>query len=115
MSEQERVHAQWHEAMAAGEGVIDLGRNVFCDNAGSPRCQAIDGDWTDRPESGGFMFGSYAYCPWCAEEAEPRIEGYGETWNIRARCPQGMPFADWIRDVIREGNTRNKIRVGKRP
>lgn len=92
MAEQHPIHRKYAEALASGEpAVIPLGRDVLCD--------ACDEDLTDDPRSGGFLFGSKGYGPCCAGRAEITIRGYGEEWNIRARCPEGVTFADWIRDL----------------
>ena len=73
---------------------LDPGRNVFCDDC--------DGDWTDRPESGGiYGFGSKAICPECTPKWIKDAERYGELHHIKARCPEEMSFADWVRNVIR--------------
>ena len=80
------------DALNAGQtGTFPLGRNVLCD--------VCDTDLTDDPRTGGFMFGSYAYGPCCAERQLITIRRYGEEWNIRARCPEGVSFADWIRSL----------------
>jgi hypothetical protein len=86
------VHRQYANALASGEpAIIPLGRNVLCD--------ACDTDLTDDPRSGGYLFGSYAYGPCCAERRLETIRGYGEEGHIRARCPEGVSFADWIRGL----------------
>jgi hypothetical protein len=76
------------EAFANG-GAVPVGDLVLCD---------IDStDLTADTRSGGYMFGSYAVGPCCAEGHEARVRGCGEQWNIRARCPEGVSFADWVR------------------
>ena len=67
----------------------NIGRTVLCD--------ICNEDWTDRRESGGFIFQSKAYCPECARKDLPRITAYGEQDLIRACCPAGLPFADFVR------------------
>ncbi len=74
------------------------------------RPDACNEDLTDDPRSGGFFFGSYAYGPCCAEKRLASIRGYGEEWNIGARCPEGVSFADWIRH-IRQVTGNNAIRI----
>lgn len=92
MTDPESIRKAQLDALQSGEdAVIPLGRTVVCD-----RC---DTDLTGDPRPGGFLFGSYGYGPCCAEEALASIRGYDEEWNIRARCPQGVSFADWIRDL----------------
>ncbi len=92
MTEMHPIHQQYADALSAGgPAEIPLGRTVLCDSC--------DEDLTDDPRSGGFMFGSYAIGPCCAERREASARGYGEEWNIRARCPEGASFAGWIRDL----------------
>lgn len=70
-------------------GAVPVGDTVLCD---------IDStDLTADPRSGGFMFDSYAVGPCCAESYEASARGYGEEDHIRARCPEGVSFADWVR------------------
>lgn len=80
----------------------DLGRVVKCD--------VCNEEWTDRTESGGFLFTSYAYCPDCAKSRYERILEYNEQHLIKAWCPPGQSFADWCRS-LRQGN--NNITVYK--
>lgn len=82
--------AVWAEAERTGQPV-PVGDTVVCD--------VCDDDYTSRPESGGFVFGSYAYCPSCATKQLPSIRGYGEEHLIRAHCPPGLSFADFVRDL----------------
>lgn len=77
---------------AADQGVasvIPVGRKVLCD--------FCDTDLTDGPRTGGFLFESKGVGPCCAQQREASIRGYGEEKFIRARCPAGTSFADWIR------------------
>jgi hypothetical protein len=69
---------------------IDPGSEVVCD--------VCNDDWTDRTESGGFIFGSNAHCPKCAQIYEPQIISYGEQHLIQARCPKDQSFADFVRE-----------------
>jgi hypothetical protein len=86
------IREAYANALSSGQdAVIPLGQNVLCD--------ACDADLTSDPRSGGYLFGSYAYGPCCAEERLAVIRGYGEEWNIRARCPEGISFADWVRGL----------------
>lgn len=75
----------------------DVGERVYCD--------CCDEEWTDRTESGGFLFVSKAYCPRCAKLAIDKIRSYNEEHFIRARCPQGMPFAKWVLSLRNGNNT----------
>uniref|UniRef100_A0A6M3LLW0 Uncharacterized protein n=1 Tax=viral metagenome TaxID=1070528 RepID=A0A6M3LLW0_9ZZZZ len=70
---------------------LDPGNNVYCDYC--------DEDWTSRPETGGILFQSKAICPNCVARARKSIAGYGEEQFIRGECPEGMPFADWVRSI----------------
>jgi hypothetical protein len=86
------IHKAYAEALdAGGPAVIPVGSTVLCD--------ACDTDLTNDPRSGGYLFGSYGYGPCCAAKRLAVIRGYGEEWNIRARCPEGVSFADWIRGM----------------
>ncbi|MEE9223076.1 MAG: hypothetical protein V3V40_06425 [Nitrosomonadaceae bacterium] len=72
---------------------IDPGNNVFCDDC--------SGDFTDSKESGGILFQSKAICPTCQPKWEKSAAEYGEENFIRGRCPEGMAFADWVRNQLR--------------
>lgn len=89
---QHRIHREYAEALErGGPARIEVGRDVLCD--------ACDTDLTDDPRSGGFMFGSYANGPCCADKRLESIKGYGEKDHITAWCPAGISFADWIRGL----------------
>jgi hypothetical protein len=89
--EQHRIHREYGEALdRGGDARIELGRDVLCDSC--------DTDLTDDPRTGGFMFGSYAYGPCCLHKLD-RIRSYGEEDHIRAWCPEGVSFADWVRGM----------------
>jgi len=79
----------WAEAEKTGKPIA-IGKIVVCD--------VCDGDFTDSKESGGFIFCSSAYCPKCAEEWLPRIKIIHEVGHIRAYCPEGKSFADFVRE-----------------
>lgn len=66
-----------------------VGRIVVCDQC--------DEDFTDKPDSGGFMFVLNAYCPQCAARSIDSIRKYNEEHFIRARCVEGQSFADFVR------------------
>lgn len=94
MSESDKavIRDAFAEALASGtEAVIPVGGNVWCD--------WCDADWTARTESGGLLFQSKATCPDCVPRIEASARGYGEERFIRARCPEGMSFADWVRGM----------------
>lgn len=88
------------------EKVIDCGERVECDVCGE---DFPKGD----PRSGGFLFGSYAYCPKCAAESIERIKGYKEERYIKSWCPKGMSFHDWVMQ-LRGGDNRMRIISGER-
>lgn len=71
--------------------VTDIGRKVECDFCGE--------NYTDSHETGGFLFLSKAVCPRCAPDIERSATANGETKYIRARCAEGMSFADWCRGL----------------
>ena len=80
----------WDKASRNPGEKVPIGRVVVCD--------VCNHDYTERPECGGFIFGSNnAYCPTCAEKHEPIIKSYGEEHYIRARCPDEQSFADFVR------------------
>jgi len=86
------VHRAYADALeAGGPAVIPLGDTVLCD--------ACDFDLTADTRSGGYLFGTSAYGPCCADRRMESIRGYGEEHYIRARCPEGVSFADWIRGL----------------
>jgi hypothetical protein len=70
---------------------IPVGRNVVCD--------ICDADYTDRRETGGFLFESKAVCPTCAPRFMDKVIEYKEEHFIRGRCTPGMAFADWVREL----------------
>lgn len=88
------LHQAYSDALdAGGPAVIPIGETVLCDSC--------DTDLTDDPRSGGFLFGSYAYGPCCADRHLASIKGYGEERFIRGWCPEGVSFADWVRRDLR--------------
>jgi hypothetical protein len=90
MTDLHPIHKAYADALdEGGPASIPLGQTVLCD--------ACNTDLTSDPRSGGFLFGSYGYGPCCADERLASIRGYSEEHFIRARCPAGVSFADWIR------------------
>jgi hypothetical protein len=84
------IHQAYADALdAGGPAVIPVGETVLCD--------IDDTDLTSDPRSGGYLFGSYGVGPCCAERYLAGVRRYGEEHYIKARCPEGMSFADWIR------------------
>ncbi len=80
---------KWNEASANPGKLVEVGELVVCD--------ICDKNLTESDEQGGMIFGSKAYCPSCTVGALPRIRGYNEEHFIRARCPDGIAFADFVR------------------
>lgn len=80
---------------------IDLGNSVYCDACGE--------DYTESKQSGGFLFGSKAYCPKCATESLPKIKYYNEEAYIKAYCPEDLSFAEFVLK-LRDGN--NLVQTG---
>ena len=87
------------------ESVIDIGDSVICDACGD--------DYTNSDDSGGFLFGSSAYCPKCAVSRLPNIKSYGEEHFIKARCPKSMSFKDWVLQ-LRGGDNTIKVYTEKK-
>lgn len=71
--------------------ILEPGNLVFCDGCGE--------DFTDSPAKGGILFQSKALCPACAPKWERDAKRFGEDQFIRARCPEGLSFADWVRTL----------------
>lgn len=72
---------------------VEPGDTVLCDYCNE--------DYTKSSTSGGLLFQSKAACPSCAPRIQREAEGHGETNFIRARCPEGKSFADWVREDLR--------------
>ena len=75
----------------------DIGDYVECDFCGR--------DYTGSKDPGGLLFGSKAVCPVCVPRTEANAKRDGETHFIRARCPDGMPFAEWCLQLRGGDNT----------
>lgn len=86
------------DALEKGEGIVEVGDQVNCD---------ICNDYFPPSDtrSGGFLFDTYSYCPKCAASSLERIKGYKEDKYIRAWCPEGMSFHDFVM-ALRGGNNR---------
>lgn len=72
---------------------IDVGDKVYCDDC--------SGDFTNSHSRGGLLFQSKAICPACAPKWDANAKKYGEESFIRARCPEGKAFAQWVREDLR--------------
>ena len=99
-----KLDALWDIAALSPGTPVDIGRIVVCDVCGR--------DYTDSPQVGGFIFGSDGYCPVCSPRMMHFIGVRGEQEYIRARCPAGTSFADFIR-AYRGGNTLLTIRKAR--
>lgn len=73
------------------EIIIHAGLSVACDFCSE--------DYTNSDTKGGLLYRSYALGPCCAKkvEKEPR--------QIKARCPEGMTFRDWVLSLRAGDNT----------
>ena len=80
--------------------VIEIGNTVICD--------LCNKDYSESLDVGGFLFGSNAYCPVCAEENLPIIKKYKEENFIKAFCPKNQSFRDFVLDLR---NGRNTIEI----
>lgn len=96
MYKNQDLERAWGEAFANPGKAVDIGRIVVCD--------VCNEDFTDRPDSGGMLCASYAYCPACTSRHEPKIHADGEAHLIRARCPRGTSFADFVRALRGNNN-----------
>ncbi len=91
------LQAKWDEAQSNPGKTVDIGSLVVCD--------ICDTDYTERDDPGGFIFGSKAYCPSCGKKSLPDIKHYHEEGYIKAVCPDGTPFADFVRNYRGDNNT----------
>lgn len=94
----------WGLAEQTGES-IDIGNTVACD--------LCSDDYTESTEQGGIIFQSSAYCPKCTPQLLRDVEKYDEQRFIRARCPEGVSFADFVRGY-RGPNAAIQITKGAR-
>jgi hypothetical protein len=77
--------------------VLDIGNNVICDQCGE--------DYTTRDDKGGILFGSKALCPECTSRMMKDIEEFNEHSYIKARCPDGVTFREWVLSLRGGNNT----------
>lgn len=81
---------------------LDMGRTVLCD--------ICNEDFTDSPIRGGMLFSTYAVGPCCTPRIYQSALDNGELQQVRARCPDGMTFGDWCRE-LRGGDNSIVIEV----
>lgn len=74
-------------------------------------CDWCDKDFTESNECGGILFGSYATCPDCVPRIESSAKRECEEHLIRGRCPEGKPFAQWVREDLRHPDDDGQMRV----
>lgn len=72
---------------------IDPGETVLCDSCNQ--------EFTHSKDTGGMLFRSYAIGPCCEQDWKDGAEEHDESHFIKAACPEGMAFADWVRDQLR--------------
>lgn len=72
---------------------LEPGHNVVCDDCNK--------DYTDSDELGGLQFQSKAIGPCCVQSWLDGAKKHSEEHFIRARCPDGKSFADWVREDLR--------------
>ena len=71
----------------------NLGNMVICDYCNE--------DYTYSDEEGGILFGSKAVCPRCAPNTLRNAEKFGELDLVKARCPKGMSFKNFVIKILR--------------
>ena len=81
--------AKWAEARANPGVPVPVGIDVVCDFCNE--------DHTLKDQSGGIIFESKAVCPSCVKRLMPDVEKYWEAHLIRAKCPEGVSFANFVR------------------
>ena len=79
----EDMERKWDEAFANPGEAIPVGDIVLCDD-----CSV---DYTNRPDSGGFIFQSKAICPVCAPRWRRLIALYGEQHFINPSARRASP------------------------
>lgn len=73
---------------------------------GTVLCDSCGDDYTTSNECGGITMGSWAVCPKCAPRVIESAKKYNEEQFLGHRCPPGMAYADWVRDVLRKKHRR---------
>lgn len=89
------VLAALEESARTGQPV-DIGDCVLCDDCCTSYTQ-------DHETCGGFLFGTRAIGPCCAERWRAEIERCNETKYIQAECAEGQTFRDFVLS-LRAGN-----------
>jgi hypothetical protein len=79
---------------------LDVGNTVVCD--------LCNDDFTDSDEKGGYIFGSKAVCPHCAEKTLKSIKKYHEEKYITSKPKANQSFKDFI---LKSRHGDNKIRI----
>ena len=59
-------------------------------------CDICNDDYTDSKEEGGFLFGSYAYCPKCALTGMKSIIKHNEQNHVNDVARAGETFKDFV-------------------
>jgi hypothetical protein len=87
------VYDQFNQVFGDKMDVITLapGDSVVCDDCNT--------DYTTSDKTGGLLFQSKAICPDCAPKWDRSAIQYNEVQFIKARCPVGVSFADWVRGL----------------
>lgn len=85
----DELQKAWDAAWANPGEAQPIGRAVVCD--------VCSKDWTDDPTPGGFLFGSYGYCPDCAGKGLASIKRFNEERYIKAFCEPLESFGDFVR------------------
>lgn len=83
----------WDQAALSPGAEIDIGRLVACDDCGT--------DYTDLPESGGYVWHNRATCPPCADRVLKVLPSQKllRLMQTGMHCPEGISFADFVRSI----------------
>lgn len=84
---------------------------VELDPHGLVLCDICGENFTNRLDQGGLLFLSNAVCPDCAPSFEASVIKANEQEFIRARCPPGKSFADWVREDARAEGESPKQKI----
>jgi hypothetical protein len=76
---------------------VDIGDSVQCD--------LCNKEFRGSEATGGFLFMSKGVCPECAPKFEAEVIKCCEQEFIKARCPEGMSFHQFIMEVRAGDNT----------